>query len=155
MWSFLMFLLFFILQILLRVNVRKHLWFRPNYCFRDFSAGDLVCWDDILAKHHPRFTHCMTHFAALLNKLSMAISKHLHNTLKIDPASEFTCCSILSKPHTHLRPHEMLQFSENSNTASPPTLSMSVQWSTGQNMAWRDRRTEENAVCHYCLDQLS
>lgn len=70
------------------------------------SVSDLVCWDDNLAKHHPRFTHFKTHSPALLNKLSMAISKHLHNMLKIAPESEFTCCSTLvalSKPHANLR----------------------------------------------------
>ena len=72
------------------------------------SVSDLVCQDDILAKHHPRFTHYKTHSHALLHKLSMAISKHLHNILKIAPASEFTCCNTLvalSKLHANLRPH--------------------------------------------------
>lgn len=106
-------------------------------------VSSLVCWHAILVKHHPRFTYCET-LPALLHKLSIATSKHLHNILKIAPASEFTCCGTLdvfSKPHASLRSHE--------------TVRAQIQWSPGQNMAWRDRWTEENAVCHHSLDQLS
>lgn len=72
----------------------------PHILSKYVSLSDLVCSNALPAKHQLRFTHCKT-LSSLLNKLRMTISKHLHNMLKIAPASHFACCSVLvtsSKP---------------------------------------------------------
>lgn len=109
--------------------------------------------DNIWAKHHPRSTHEKTVFSARLHKLSMAISKHLHNIPKIDWASKFTCSSKLAellKPCAVLRLHKVLLVHRISQLRST-----SFQRSQGQHLTKRDRWTEAKSACHQSLQQPS